>query len=99
MSYQLRWTPESTQTFNQNIEYLSTEWDSKVLTNFLNRVDEVLKLIEENPLLYPVHRVSANVHKCVVHKRLIVYYRIVDHERIDLLTFWNTYQDPSKLKL
>jgi|SRR5688572_1407207 len=99
MSRVLRWTSESKKTFNQNLEYLSEEWDNQVINNFLDRVEEVLEQIRSNPELYPLHRPSDQIHKCVVHKRIILYYKIVDDKHIDLLTFWNTYQGPDKLKV
>ncbi len=75
------------------------EWGDQVINNFLQRVEEVLKKVKENPQLYPIHRSKDKVHKCVVSKQIILFYRIVDNQSIDLLTFWNTYQDPDKLKI
>lgn len=95
----LRWTSESRKTFNQNLEYLAEEWDNRVINNFLDRVEEVLDQIKSNPELYPLHRQIDKVYKCVVHKRIILFYKIVDDKHIDLLTFWNTHQDPDKLKV
>jgi hypothetical protein len=66
---------------------------------FIDRVEEVLEKIKANPKLYPLYRPSKSVYKCVVHHRIILYYKVVDEEIIDLLTFWNTYQDMDKLKL
>ncbi len=99
MSYTLNWTTESKKTFNQNLEYLSEEWDNPIVNNFLDRVEVVLEQIKSNPKLHPLHRPMDKVYKCVVHKRIILYYKIVDDKTIDLLTFWNTYQDPDKLEV
>jgi plasmid stabilization system protein ParE len=99
MSVRINWTSESEKTFAENLEYLSREWDTVVLNNFLDRVEEVLETIKANPRLYTLHRPKENVHKCVVHERIVLYYRRVNDERIDLLTFWNTYRDPSQLKI
>jgi hypothetical protein len=99
MSVRINWTTESEKTFSQNLEYLSKEWDAVVLNNFLDRVEESLVLIKSNPKLYPLHRPNENVHRCVIHERITLYYRIVDDQTIDLLTFWNTAQDPDKLKV
>lgn len=82
MSYQLNWTSESEKTFNQNIEYLSKEWNLIVLNQFLDRVEEVLEKIRSNPKLYPLHRLKDKVHKCVVHERIILYYKIVNKMRL-----------------
>lgn len=99
MNIRINWTSESEKTFNQNIEYLSKEWGSLVLNRFLDRVEEILDQVKSNPRLYPSHRPADNVHRCVIHERIILYYRIVDDSTIDLLTFWNTSQDPGKLDL
>ena len=48
MSYEVRWTLESKDTFNQNLQYLSEEWDHQVIHNFLDRVEEVLEKIRKN---------------------------------------------------
>src|SRR5688572_28870241 len=89
----INWTSESEKTFSQNIDYLSKEWDVLVLNRFLDRVEGALENIRSNPKSYPLHRPNENVHRCVIHERIILYYRIVDDETIDLLTFWNTSQD------
>lgn len=99
MSRQINWTSESERTFNQNLDYLSKEWDVSILNSFLDRVEEVLERIRSNPKLYPLHRPKENVYRCIIHERIILYYRIVDDSTIDLLTFWNTAQDPDKLKV
>lgn len=99
MSVRINWTSESEYTFNQNLDYLSKDWDVPVLNSFLDRVEEAIEHISSNPRLYPVHRPTENVRRCVIHERIVLYYRIVDNETIDLLTFWNTAQDPSKLKV
>ena len=97
MNRRLNWTIESEKTFNQNLEYLAKEWDNVVLNDFLDRVEEVLEKVRSNPNLYPIHSPETGIHKCVIHERIVLYYKIVDDEVIDLLTFWNTYQNPEKL--
>jgi plasmid stabilization system protein ParE len=99
MSVRINWTAEAEKTLNENLDYLSKEWDLFVLNRFLDRVEEALERIRSNPKLHPVHRPKENVHRCVIHDRIILYYRIVDDNAIDLLTFWNTAQDPEKLKV
>ena len=94
--YSISWSIEAEQTFNQNIEYLAKEWSNKVLNQFLDRVDEVLQKIENNPFLYPPHHSSISIRKCVINQRIVLYYR-VDKTFITLVSFWNTYKNPDKL--
>ena len=53
MNRRINWTAESERTFNQNLDYLTKEWDAVVLNSFFDRVDEVLELIRSNPELFP----------------------------------------------
>ena len=99
MSLKVGWTEESKTTFNENIEYLSSKWDIATINDFLGRVDEVVESISQNPKLYPMYRKSDKVHKCVLNKHIILFYRVANENRIDLITFWNTHKDPEKLKL
>ena len=98
MTYALKWMPRGEFTFNQNIEYLEKEWNEKVLRQFLGRVGTVLETIQQNPFLYPLHNPSKKIRKCVIHSRIILFYRI-NGKTVEILRFWNTYQHPDKLKL
>ncbi|MFM8912018.1 MAG: hypothetical protein ACKOE6_03725, partial [Flammeovirgaceae bacterium] len=73
------------------------DWGNQVVNDFLNRVDEVLELVSVNPSVFPLHRPSEKIHKFIVNKRIILYFRIVNERQVDLLTFWNTYRDLDKL--
>jgi hypothetical protein len=98
MTYSVIWLPEAESTFKQNLDYLSDEWPTLIKANFLVRVDEVISLISTNPNLYPIYRKKDQVRKCVVHPRIALYFK-VKKEKIYLIVFWNSYQDPKKLKL
>jgi len=99
MSYSINWTIEAQETFDQNIVYLEQEWNNKVLNKFLDRVNNVLQKIKINPFLYPLDELSESARKCVINKRIVLYYRVFNDSTIDLVTFWNTYQNPDNLKL
>ena len=99
MTYNVHWTLEAEYTFNQNLAYLDKEWTRKVLNDFLDRVDLVLLKMSSNPLLYPLYQPGNDVRKCPINKSIVLYYRVVDNSTIDLITFWNNYQDPKNLML
>jgi len=99
MSYQIKWTDESEFTLNKNLEYLSEKWDLRTINNFLKEVDAEIDRIALNPKLYGVHNKLEKIHKCVINRHITLFYKIVSSERIDLLTFWNTHQDPIELKV
>lgn len=99
MTYTIIWTPKSQETFRANIEYLSKEWEPAVLNDFLDRVREIILKIQSTPLLFPLYKKNKSARRCVVTEQITLYYRIVDESTIDLITFWNVYQNPKKLKL
>ena len=99
MSFSVYWPDDALISFTQNIEYLQRDWPSNVLSEFVNRIDEIIESVRTNPYLFPLHRPKDKIHKCVVHPRIVLYYKIVDRETIDLLVFWNTWQDPKGLKV
>jgi plasmid stabilization system protein ParE len=92
------WTPESERTFNENIEYLAESWSVKTIHKFIDRVDQVIDNLADNPEKYPFHRKKDQVRRCVVNKHITLFFRVYP-DRIDLLTFWNTHQDPDRLTL
>ena len=98
MSYNLNWTTRAEESFELNIEYLEIEWSNSVLNKFLDRVDEVLEKISDKPYLYPLHNSSKDIRRCIINGRIILYFRIIDDTTIDLITFWNTWQNPDKLE-
>ena len=95
----INWTPEAEKAFSQNLEYLAYRWSNQVITDFINKVDDSLQIIALNPKAFPLHKSTLDIHKCVITPQITVYYRIVNNDFIDLLTFWNNYQDPEKLKI
>jgi RimJ/RimL family protein N-acetyltransferase len=60
--------------------------------------DKIIGIIQENPFLFPVYNLDKGIRKCVIHERIVLYYR-VNGQTIELILFWNTYRDTSKLKL
>lgn len=92
------WTPESERTFTENIEYLAESWLVKTIHKFIDRVDQAIENIADNPEKYPYHRKKDQVRRFVINKHITLYFKVYS-DRIDLLTFWNTHQEPEKLAL
>ncbi len=95
-NYFIHWTPEAEATFSENIEYLQQEWSDQTISDFVSKVEQVISNIKQNPRLYKVYDKNENVHASTVNKHITLYYRIVNSERIDLISFWNNHQYPKK---
>lgn len=97
MSYSVTWSPTARISYNHILEYLDEKWTIKEIEAFINRTEEVVSFICNNPLLYPYSRES-DTHRCVLLKQVSLFYRIKTNY-IELLVFWDNRQDPAKLLL
>lgn len=99
MSFRIDWSAEAEETFNSNLNYLEKDWNQQVIDNFTYRVKEILVKIQSDPHLFPNYQFNSNIHKCIVTEQITLYYEVMDGSTIKLITFWNVYQNPKKLKL
>ena len=97
MSYSVAWSPSARVTYFQILDYLDEKWTVKEIEAFINRTEEVINYISDNPLLYPYSKES-DTHKCVVIKQVSLFYRVRSNT-IELLVFWDNRQDPDELLL
>ena len=97
MLYTIIWSPLARTTYYQILDYLNEEWTFREIENFIDRTEEALTHISQNPLLY-MYSKENDTYKCVLVKQVNLFYRLKS-ERVELLIFWNNYQDPSKLVL
>lgn len=77
-------------------EYLLAEWGQKAKKDFLYKLDKKIIQISR----YPESSTSSNelggIYKCVVTKQTTMYYRI-QHDAIEVITFFDNRQNPDKL--
>ncbi len=99
MVFQIKWTERSIITYGKNIEYLKTGWSDAVVQKFKNEVQKRLAVLSEHPYIGVARNAKQkNIRQLVIHKRLLLIYHVKPtKDRIDLVTFWNTYQHPQKL--
>ena len=91
------WSPTARITYFNILEYLEVNWTRKEVRAFTSRTEEVLDLIQQNPMLFPYSKES-NIHRCVLAKQVSLYYQVKPGE-VELLVFWDNRQDPAKLDL
>ncbi|WP_421977049.1 type II toxin-antitoxin system RelE/ParE family toxin [Roseivirga seohaensis] len=97
MNYSVKWLPEAEITYAMVIEYLEENWTANEINSFLNRTDEVISFISRNPKQY-LYSKKKEVYRAVVTKQISLYYRVKLKE-IELLVFWDSRQNPAKLKV
>jgi plasmid stabilization system protein ParE len=96
MVKEIRWTAEAIDTFEKIIEYLEGNWTEKEVKRFLSETEKVILYISQNPEMF---RKSARlkIHEAVILNHNLMIYKIYP-THIDLITFWDTRQNPKKRK-
>ncbi|WP_366187368.1 type II toxin-antitoxin system RelE/ParE family toxin [Flavobacterium ovatum] len=91
------WSEPAKIDYWNNIEYLEKEWTTKEVYRFIDKVDELIDLLSKNNTTFKptLHK---NTFQVPVLKQITLYYRLHSN-KIELLRFWNNYQDIGKLSL
>ncbi len=77
--------------------YLTENWSLKVKADFVKKLDKTIEIIKNQPEIFPESNKESGLHKCVITKHIILYYRF-DAKTIKIITFFDTRQHPHKLK-
>jgi len=81
------------------IEYLLKEWTEKEVTNFILRVERKLELLKAQPKIGKVSGKKLHYYRTLIHKRItLVYHFRPAKKELELVIFWNHWQNPKRLK-
>ena len=95
---QIIWTTIARNDYWKNIEYLESEWTLQDVYNFMDKTDDLIQLLMKQNLIFKPSNYK-DVFQVPVTKQITLYYKVLKDNEIELLRFWNTYQNPEKLKL
>ena len=94
MAFEIVWLPKAQKRYDEIICWLQEKWTDKEITHFIYRTNEILDLIAENPALYKKSG-KENVRQVAITKHNLLLYR-KKNNKVELLTFFDTRQDPRK---
>lgn len=98
MAFKIIWSPKSVKTFDKVMDYLTENWTEKEIKSFVKETDHVIYLISKNPYLFR-SSVRENVFEGIVTKHNLLLYQVdMDNKIIELLSFFDTRQNPKKKK-
>lgn len=75
MVQKIVWTPKAEIDFEAIVKYLEVSFGQASVYDFTIRLNKKLNLIAANPSLYTAASRNKKIHKAVVNKRLIIFYR------------------------
>ena len=80
-------------------EYLLKEWGHKVKKDFLAKLNAKIEQISVHPESCQKSTEFGGIYKCVVTKQTTFFYRVdFVKEEIEIITLFDTRQDPDRLK-
>ena len=82
---------------NDLFKYLLENWSQKVKSDFIKKLDNKIILLKEHPEGYPESEKEKGLRKCVITKQITMFYRF-NSKQINIITFFDTRQNPDKLK-
>jgi plasmid stabilization system protein ParE len=95
MSYQIIWTEKAENNLNQIFDYLSGKWSILTAIEFTYKVDYVIDLLKELPLIGIKSERDKQVRMILITTYNYLYYKI-EGDKIYLLSIFETRQDPTK---
>lgn len=94
--YKIISSPLANTSYLQNIEYLEEELTEKEVIRFIEKVSQVVAVLKVSPQTFQKRHKDSNIYKITIVKQITLYYQI-NKNTVELLIFWNTYQNPKKL--
>jgi plasmid stabilization system protein ParE len=95
MTYEIRWTLEAEESFDQIVSYLKAEWTEREVRKFVRRAQMLLNQIIEFPFMFEASTSNVNVRRAFVAKQCSLFYE-VHEDTVVLLYFWDNRMDPEK---
>lgn len=93
----IHWSELAKIDYWKNIEYLEKEWTLNEVYSFMDKVNEIIELLSKNNVAFKPS-LYKNTFQVTVLKQITLYYRI-ENNKIELLRFWNNYQDLRKFSI
>jgi plasmid stabilization system protein ParE len=94
------WMPNAISSYIKIIHYLQINWTQKEIESFQLLSEEKILNISYHPHLgIAKNYKNPDIRYTLVHKRVALIYRHDQFKnKIELLLFWNTSQNPKKIK-
>jgi len=98
MVYSVVFSERASAELTRILKYIEEGWSYKTANEFSFKVDEKINNLITNPFIYPAYKSKKFLRRCVITEQISMYYRIKNSE-IEVITLFDTRQNPQKLKL
>jgi plasmid stabilization system protein ParE len=92
--FEIIWLPQAENDFDNILDYLQKNWGDIVVDEFIYKLERILSLVSQKPTMFR-RSSKMNIHQVLITKHNLLFYRIIEN-KIELLTFFDTRQNPVK---
>lgn len=90
------WSDKAENSLDEILDYLEDKFSVKTASEFDEEVYGIIRLIRENPFLFPIFS-GNSIRKAIIHKYTTLFYRIEkDKNEILLISFFQSRKNPDK---
>jgi plasmid stabilization system protein ParE len=93
----IKLSKRASKKLDKLLEYLESEWSSKVKSDFIKKLDKSFNQIQKYPESCQQTDFVKGLHMLIVTKQTSVFYRF-DSKRITIVTIFDNRMNPDKLK-
>jgi len=94
------WTAKAKISFFLVLDYLNENWTKKEVIQFNQRVQITINAIKKNPKIFPCSIKNKEIRRAIIDKNNLLFYKTDPSlQKIYLLTFFDSRQDPKKLNI
>lgn len=95
MALSINWLPQAELTRDNIFNYISQNWGELRAIAFIVELDHLVIQISQGSVQYQRFE-AGNCYRVPVTRQNTLYYDVVGNQ-LDILTVWDTRQDPTKL--
>jgi plasmid stabilization system protein ParE len=89
--------PTAVSGLEKLLDYLRSNWTEKEILKLETKLSSLLRLISQQPELFPPTKNFPHIHKALVDKNnYLIYRKLPDKEIIEIINFRGTKQYPIK---
>jgi len=92
----IRWNKLARRDYFGNIDYLLQNWSEKEAQNFIDEVFEIERMLANGNIEFQ-NTDRVGIKRYVINSHISLFYRIISHNNIEFLRFWNNNQSLKKL--
>ena len=94
MAFKIVWSKEAEETFENIISHLEVNWTEREIVKFVSETEKIISILKKNPYLFRGSD-KVKIFEVLVGKQNLLIYQInLSEKRVELLSFWDTRQNP-----